>query len=92
MISVIINFFICLFVGAYTFYTVRKARVIVEKAHTTNLENTQNEFATKKKILEDLAVAAQGLISEEEIIAFRNSLVDFESNKHREGKVCDSGS
>lgn len=88
MIWMIVNFCICLFVGAYTFYTVRKARVDVEKAHATNLVNTQEEYAAKKKILEDLAVAAQGLISEAEVEAFKASLVDFENQINTERGKC----
>lgn len=88
MIWVFINIAICVLVGGFTFYKIRKVRVDVENAHLTNLENTKGEFETKKKILEDLALAGQGLISEAEILEQKNSLVEFENQINSEKGKC----
>lgn len=88
MIWFIINLLISISVAVYALYMVRRARVLVEESHQTNLVNAQAELETKKKFLESIAVSVPGLISLEDVENYKESLVQLENLLNVEKGKC----
>lgn len=88
MIWIVINFLLSMATAGFALFTIRNARVSVERAHVSNLENAQNEYETKKKFLENIAVSVPGLISQEDLEEYKASLVVFENQIAIEKGKC----